>query len=218
MAILERNAGSSLQLDLGFKFGLGIGFETQPCRIHWIVILGVGMGSSLQLDLEFKFELGTGCEKQPSAEIRGQSLGWAHVRVSSLILGSNLGRGPGAKCRPSQKFDGDPWERARVRVPSLNRLSWVQIGAGGEGKRCGNLSVAPGFPAVAPPEECDCPETLAKGTMVAIVSVLAFLGFFSTSVLLVVAICLLRMVDRQRKSGKDANGASIAKRPLPPLP
>ncbi|CAI5794565.1 Hypothetical predicted protein [Podarcis lilfordi] len=69
---------------------------------------------------------------------------------------------------------------------------------------------------MAPLEECACPEPLAKGTLVAMLAVLAFLGFFSTSVLLVVAVCLLRLVERQRKSGKDAN--AMSNRPLPPLP
>ncbi|XP_044295684.1 uncharacterized protein LOC123028202 [Varanus komodoensis] len=67
--------------------------------------------------------------------------------------------------------------------------------------------------------ECNCPEVLAKGTLVAIVATFAFLGFFSTSVLLLVAVCILRVIDRQRKKGKEAGAKhSASKRPLPPVP
>ncbi|XP_025021712.1 uncharacterized protein LOC103063802 isoform X2 [Python bivittatus] len=67
--------------------------------------------------------------------------------------------------------------------------------------------------------EANCPEVLARGTLAAIVAALAFLGFFSTSVLLVVAVCVLRLVDKQRKTGKEGKtGYSPPRRSLPPIP
>ncbi|XP_061459902.1 uncharacterized protein LOC133373759 isoform X4 [Rhineura floridana] len=70
-----------------------------------------------------------------------------------------------------------------------------------------------------PMTDCNCPEVLTKGTLVAIVAALAFLSFFSTCVLLVVVVCLLRLVEKQRKTGKEATaGYSPPKRPDPPVP
>ncbi|XP_026542322.1 uncharacterized protein LOC113424705 isoform X2 [Notechis scutatus] len=67
--------------------------------------------------------------------------------------------------------------------------------------------------------EGSCPEVLSKGTLAVIVAALAFLGFFSTSVLLVVAVCVLRMVDKQRKTGKEGKiGYPPSRRTLPPIP
>ncbi|XP_013913040.1 PREDICTED: uncharacterized protein LOC106541971 [Thamnophis sirtalis] len=67
--------------------------------------------------------------------------------------------------------------------------------------------------------EGSCPEVLAKGTLAVIVAALAFLGFFSTSVLLVVAVCILRIMDKQRKTGKEGkNGYPSSRRTLPPIP
>ncbi|KAG8141894.1 hypothetical protein E2320_006546 [Naja naja] len=67
--------------------------------------------------------------------------------------------------------------------------------------------------------EGSCPEVLAKGTLAVVVAALAFLGFFSTSVLLVVAVCILRMVDKQRKIGKEGkSGYPPSRRTLPPMP
>lgn len=62
---------------------------------------------------------------------------------------------------------------------------------------------------------CDCPEVLTKGTLAAIVAALAFLGFFSTSVLLVVSIWILRLLGKQKKS---ESSDSSRPRPPPPLP
>ncbi|XP_053138682.1 uncharacterized protein LOC128339123 isoform X3 [Hemicordylus capensis] len=60
---------------------------------------------------------------------------------------------------------------------------------------------------------CECPEVLSKGTLGAIVAALAFLGFFSTSMLLVVIIWVMRMAEKQKKTPN-----SHATRPLPPVP
>ncbi|XP_034292167.1 uncharacterized protein LOC117676649 isoform X1 [Pantherophis guttatus] len=67
--------------------------------------------------------------------------------------------------------------------------------------------------------EGSCPEVLAKGTLAVIVAALAFLGFFSTSVLLVVAVCVLRVVHKQRKTGKEGKtNYPSSRRLLPPIP
>ncbi|KAL8174255.1 UNVERIFIED_CONTAM: hypothetical protein K2H54_041004 [Gekko kuhli] len=70
---------------------------------------------------------------------------------------------------------------------------------------------------------CICPEVLSKGTLVAIIGSLAFLGFFSTMVLLLVAVIILRLMDKQwkkekkeRKDKKDTDGGP--NRSLPPIP
>ncbi|XP_070614533.1 uncharacterized protein [Erythrolamprus reginae] len=62
-----------------------------------------------------------------------------------------------------------------------------------------------------------CPEVLAKGTLAVIVAALAFLGFFSTSVLLVVAVYILRVVNKQRKTGKEGRPSYPSPR-RPPIP
>lgn len=81
--------------------------------------------------------------------------------------------------------------------PTTERASAHGRFGGGEGAPpapdCASLHV----PSVGRAEG-SCPEVLAKGTLAVIVAALAFLGFFSTSVLLVVAVCILRMVDKQR--------------------
>ncbi|KAH0615647.1 hypothetical protein JD844_005108 [Phrynosoma platyrhinos] len=68
------------------------------------------------------------------------------------------------------------------------------------------------------PVECSCSGVLGKGTLVAIVAALAFLGFFSTSILLVVAICILRLVEKQKKKEKEEKPARSSRRRLPPVP
>lgn len=45
---------------------------------------------------------------------------------------------------------------------------------------------------------CDCPEVLTKGTLASVVGALAFLGFFSTTVLLVVSVWVLHTMAKQK--------------------
>ncbi|XP_048368060.1 uncharacterized protein LOC125441491 isoform X2 [Sphaerodactylus townsendi] len=69
---------------------------------------------------------------------------------------------------------------------------------------------------------CVCPEVLSKSTLVAIVSSLAVLGFFSTLVLLLIAIIILRLVEkhwkREKKEKKERKESLAPKKSVPPVP
>ncbi|KAJ7308079.1 hypothetical protein JRQ81_008584 [Phrynocephalus forsythii] len=66
--------------------------------------------------------------------------------------------------------------------------------------------------------DCDCPEVLTKGTLVTIVATLAFLGLFCSAIILGIAICILRLVAKQRKKEKDEKLHSSHRRSRPPVP